>query len=336
MSDEMRFHLESRIDDLLRQGIAPDVARRQARLEFGNPAVWQEECRSSAGLRVLDDFATDVRFALRGFTRQPLVPLVVVATLAFGIGVSSGVFTLFDAVALRPRIDADPASFVRVFAASGTDRLRPGRPDAATLEEYSAFRDQIHSLRAVSAYFRSGASFGGRDETRPRVLLVSCNFFDTYPVSGVLAGRLLDQRDCRSPEPVAVISEGLWRTRFAADPAIVDTLATVNGTPVHIVGIAARSTAEVENAVAWFPFTQRASLRLGEAKPEDRWLSIAGRLAPGSNRAAVLAELNVVAARLDRLHPGRSTSVVVTDGSMISEPSSRAPIVSIKIGRAHV
>src|SRR5262252_8866747 len=107
MSDEMRFHLDSRIADLERRGLAPDAARRQARLEFGNPAVWKDECRTSAGLRLLDDFATDVRFALRGFRQQRMLSLTIVITLALGIGVSSGVFTLFDAVALRARVDVD-------------------------------------------------------------------------------------------------------------------------------------------------------------------------------------------------------------------------------------
>src|SRR5262249_32660612 len=142
-------------------------------------------------------------------SRQPLLSLTVVATLTFGIGVSSGVFTMVNAVAMRARVDTNPASFVRVFASSGTDRLRPGRPGAATVEEYTALRDQARTLESVSGYYRSTASFGRRDETRPRVLLVTCNFFDTYPVPGILAGRLLEERDCRSSEPVAVISEEL-------------------------------------------------------------------------------------------------------------------------------
>src|SRR5687767_3652297 len=87
MDDELRFHLECRIAHLVKAGLPPADARRQARLEFGNPAAWQERCRDARRLPLLDDFVADVRFALRGFRRQKLLSAVVIATLTFGIGI---------------------------------------------------------------------------------------------------------------------------------------------------------------------------------------------------------------------------------------------------------
>ncbi|HXT28636.1 MAG TPA: permease prefix domain 1-containing protein, partial [Vicinamibacterales bacterium] len=85
--DELRFHVESRADDLVRRGLAPEQAARQARLEFGNPSGYQDQCRDARGLRLADDFAADVRFALRGFRRHKALSAIVVVTLTFGIGV---------------------------------------------------------------------------------------------------------------------------------------------------------------------------------------------------------------------------------------------------------
>ena len=122
--DELRFHIDSRAADLLRRGVSAEEARRQARLEFGNPAAYGEQCRDARRLRLLDDFIADVRFALRGFRQQKLLAAIVVTTLTFGIGVSSGVFTIFSTIALRAQIDADPGSFLRVFPRSSTDGIR--------------------------------------------------------------------------------------------------------------------------------------------------------------------------------------------------------------------
>src|SRR4029077_8147431 len=138
-----------------------------------NPEAWQDRCRDARGLRLLDDFVQDVRFALRNGRRHPTLAVVVVATLTFGIGISSGVFTLFDAIALRARIDTDPASFVRVFATSTTDRTRSRPPGDATIEEYAAFKDGARTLRALVAYHRYSVPIGGRDDAPPRILLVT-------------------------------------------------------------------------------------------------------------------------------------------------------------------
>jgi hypothetical protein len=146
--EELRFHLESRAAHLMNEGMPSAEAARRARLEFGNPVAWQDQCRDARGLRLLEELAQDVRVAIRGFARQKALAAIVVATLTFGIGVSSGVFTLLDAVALRARVD-DPASFVRVYAAATTDRALPGRPGEATVEEYAAFRERAGAASAL-------------------------------------------------------------------------------------------------------------------------------------------------------------------------------------------
>jgi hypothetical protein len=115
MDDEMRFHIETRTADLVKRGLPSADAARQARIEFGNPVAWETPCRQARQLHVLDDLQADIRFALRGVRRHPLLSATVVLTLTLGIGVSCGVFTLFSAVALRPAVDSDADSFIRLY-----------------------------------------------------------------------------------------------------------------------------------------------------------------------------------------------------------------------------
>ena len=284
-----------------------------------------------------DDFAQDLGFAFRSLRQRPALAAIVIATLTFGIGVSSGVFTLFDAVALRARIDTDPASFVRVFTTSTTDPTRPGRPGDATVGEYKVFRDRARTLGALVAYHRDAAPVGARDQGPTRILLVSCDFFGVYGVERALVGRLLQNGDCQTAAPVVVLGEGLWRSRFGADAGIVGSTIPVNGKPVTVVGIAPRSTAEVENSATWLPYSLRPYLGLGMDPsrlvagqlPQERWLSLAGRLTAGASRKTAEAELSVLMSQDDRLHLARTSRVVVTDGAMISDPASRVAIVSI-------
>jgi predicted permease len=335
MREEVRFHLDARAAHLVKQGMSPADAVRRARLEFGNPVAWQDQCRDARGLRLLAELAQDIRFAIRGFARQKTLAAIVIATLTFGIGVSSGVFTLLDAVALRARVD-DPASFVRVYTAATTDRARPGRPGEATVEEYAAFRERAPALRALSAYHRYGAAIGP-DDAQSRTLLVTCDFFDVFGVTRALAGRLLRAGDCDGAAPVVVLSESLWQTRFNGDPGIVGSSITVNRLPLVVVGIAPRSNAQVDNSETWIPYRLRANLGLGADPshrvngrlPQERWLALAGRLAPSAGRDTVAAELSVIAGQEDRLETGRMSSVLVTDGALISDPSFHATVLSL-------
>jgi macrolide transport system ATP-binding/permease protein len=336
MSEELRFHLDARAAHLVKEGVPPAEAARRARLEFGNPAVWQERCRDARGLRLLDDFRQDVRFALRNARRYKLLAVIVVATLTFGIGISSGVFTLFDAIALRARIETDPKSFVRIYAASTMDRTRSIPPEDATIEEYATFRDRARTLHGLVAYHRYEAPIGAHDDAGSRVLLVSCDFFGVYGVRRALLGRLLQAGDCDAASPVVVLAEGRWRAHFSGDPGIVGAVIDVNGAPVTVVGVGPQSAAQVDNAEAWLPYTVRPHLGLGGDPwrmvagqlPSERWLALAGRLAGGADRSRATAELSLLAAREDRLHPGRTSRVVVTDGAMISDPGKRAVILS--------
>jgi predicted permease len=274
--------------------------------------------------RLEDEMIQDIRFALRSLRKHSRLSLVVVATLTLGIGISTGVFAWFNAEYLRARVDKDHASFARVYTAYTDDPTRFVIPGDTTWEDYQAFRDSAKSISALAAWTNVEAPFGQDDPAVTRAALVTGNFFELYDPGPPLLGRLLLPADCAAAaNPVVVLSERLWRHRFAADPQVVGRITHFNGQPVTIVGVARNFAGMVNGARAWFPYSLESYLKLGDnlQRPgEAAWLTVEGRLQPASSRAQAAVELRLIAAQQDRLHPGRSTKVVVTDGSPIQRP----------------
>src|SRR4051812_21743687 len=330
MSDEMAFHLDSRADDLVRRGLTRDAARRQARLEFGNPAAWRDRSRDARGIRALDELRQDLRFAWRSVQRRKLTAAVIVLTLTFGIGISSGVFTMLAAAMLRPQLPDPEGTFVAIHTSLTMDAERP-RPFAqATLQQYEELRDRLTAIRPLAASRNVGASIDGAGSER--VLLVSCNFFEVYGIRRAATGRLLDPHDCERGEPVVVLAQDSWQRRFDSDPAIVGRSIAIAGVPFTVVGVIAGEFAP-DGGSAWLPYTQRALRWRAEAPGggdgQNRWLNLSGRLAYGVPLAKAQAEAAVAVAALDLQHPRQHTRVLLTDGALVHDPNVRGNVVGI-------
>ncbi|MCX6633513.1 MAG: ABC transporter permease, partial [Acidobacteria bacterium] len=299
------------------------------------PQAWAEEIKEDRQhpSLLLETFLEDIRYGLRLISRSPLLSSVVVLTLTVGIGINASIFTVVNGLAFRPHVRRDPASFIRVIPkARAQDTTR-----RASYTEYVALRDQSRSLRQLAAWAHFPA-FIGEDSSAGAVgMAVSCNFFLVDGVDRAVLGRLLTADDCQAggQAPVAVISEALWRARFGSDARIVGRVVDLNNRPVTIVGVAPTGTAGWTTRTAgwttpasiWLPYTAAAYFEpMGDPFAEEHlWLSLAGRLAPGFSRADARAELSILARQQDRLHFGRNTAIIATDGSWIQECSSPAP-----------
>jgi predicted permease len=331
MADEFRSHIAHRADDLERSGLTREAAQRTARMEFGSVEGYKEMSREVRGLRFIDELLADIRFARRNVRANPLLSGTVVITLALGIGISSGVFAVLDAVSLRPRVDGDTRTFVRVLSSYGTDSTRPGFPGATTLSDYLAYRDGSRALRVLAGWQNVLATIN--DDPAPvGALLVTCEFFDVYAFGRPIAGRTLRAEDCDRREPVTMISEPFWRNRLSAGD-VVGHVIRYNGRPFQIVGIApATFGGQLNRADLWMPYTTRGYMGLGPDEPSAPnaiRLNLDGRLRPGYSRSDVRAEVTVLAARQDRLHPGRRTVAWVTDGSLLQKPGSAGVVVAV-------
>src|SRR4030095_4218400 len=167
------------------------------------------------------------------------------------------------------------------------------RAHNVTLADYQVFRARATSVRTLAASADLYASLGDDDPSEVRTLLVTENFFSLYNLEKPVGGRLLQQDDITTVNPVVGVSERLWRLRLGADPAIVGKIVHFNGQPVTVVGIAPTFAGMVNRAMAWFPYTLATYLKRGDAltRPtETPWLQVEGRLAPGLSRAACANE----------------------------------------------
>ncbi len=265
----------------------------------------------------------DLRYAARSLRRHTVLSVTVLATLTLGIGLNTAVFTLINADSLRPHVDKDPESFLRVHTTYTKDPTHPGYPGKMTLADYSALGNEARSCD-LAALAQFDAQLGQSDPARVRALLVSSNFFSVYSLQQPLLGRLLQPGDFSPASPVVVLSEELWRNRFGADAQIVGKVVNFNDQPLTIIGVTPTPFAgRISRANAWLPYTLQPYLKPDEnlLKPSDTdWLTVVGRLKPGFSHRDAEAELALIASQQDRLHPGRRTAVTVTDGSWFQEP----------------
>ena len=277
----------------------------------------------------LDDLVRDLKYGFRMVRNARLISIAVVLTLAIGIGINTGIFTLINGMLLRPRTDSDPATFFRLYAqysSQGNAHEFFGRFSPAA---YRAIGERSRSLSELAAW-RADAVVIGEDSTRSLAIEVSCNFFSVYGLTRPLSGRLFRTNECApgSEERVVVLAEELWRDRFAADPQIVGKTILLNRQPFTVLGIApANFSGRLTGPGIWVPFTLQhrltgnADIFTAEQTPS---LYLEGRLLPGHSRGQFAAEVNVIVTQISAPAPDWKQRVLVTSGAMIEEPAVRA------------
>ena len=232
-SSEMNTHLELAIEENLKLGLSPAEARRVALLNLGGIEQTKETVRDHRGIPFLETLLQDLRFALRMLRKNPGFAAVAVLTLALSIGANTALFSVVNAVLLNPMPYDQPD---RLFA------LYSRTPQFATSSiSYPNFLDWCRDNRTFSALaaFR-GENFnltGMGTPERVDAEMVSATFF---PLLGVrpIAGRLFfDQEDQVGGAPVALITEGFWKRKFASSPDAIGKALTLNGTLYEIVGV---------------------------------------------------------------------------------------------------
>ena len=340
--EELAQHLDDRYAELLQRGMPEEEAHITALAELSESEALQQELRrveqpvnqepvvlGAGRTNMIADLWQDLRYSVRSMRKHAFLSTAVIVTLTLGLGVSTGIFTYFNAAVLRAQVDQDFDSFVQVYSAYTRDPARPGRPGDATLEDYLALRDGAKSLRDLAAYADFRIPLGKDDPVEVRALMVTSNFFSLYNLEQPLLGRLLEPEDYSAANPVVVVSERLWRNRLAADPQIVGKVLHFHGQPVTVVGVTPNFAGMVNSARAWFPYTLETYLKHGDnlLKPgEVAWLEVAGRLNPGFSHKDAATELKLLASQQDRLHPERTTTLTVTDGSVIQDPRDGANV----------
>jgi macrolide transport system ATP-binding/permease protein len=294
LEEELRAHMQHRADHLVRTGLTPAAAERQARIELGAREAYREECRRSYGLRWFDELRQDVRYAGRTLHRSPAFTAVAVLSLALGIGANTVVFTFLNTLLLRPLPVARPGELVTVMDGPATAHSYP---------TYRELRDRNTALAALAGYRM--AALGLDTESGPRRVwgyLATGNYFDMLGLTPV-AGRFFHAEDDRAAgaSPVAVLSYTAWQTRFGGDPAIAGRTVRINKMPYTILGVAPRGFTGTESFFVpelWVPMMMQPQIEGRASWLENRGVDnvqVLARLKPGISSPRAEANLNAIA-----------------------------------------
>src|SRR5215212_2703386 len=313
IDEEMRFHLDMRAEENVRRGMSPEDARREAERRFGRLTRIKEMGYEVRGGGFVETLWQDLRYGVRMLLKHWGFTFVAVLTLALGIGVNTALFSVVNAVLLRPLPYAEPERLVQIYdanAQSGYDRF------AFSLANFVDHRDQQSGFEQVAAYFRRDANLTGAGEPeRVQVAVVSASFLPLLRVQPLLGRGFLTEEETPGKHRVVVLSYGLWQRRFGADPGILNRSVTLSGYVCTVVGV----------LPADFQFPDPfGNNPLSDAAPKvdlltppaydpkvlgDRgshFLQVLARLQPGVELGRAQTELRAIAGRLEEKYPDRN------------------------------
>ena len=295
---EMEAHLEMETAEFIRRGMAPDEARRQALLASGGLTQAAEAIRAQRGLPWLESIAADVRYASRSLRHSPVFTLVVVATLALGIGANTAIFSVVRAVVLKPLPHRDGERLVYLRHSNDA----PGGDNILfSVPEVQDFRDGASSLGGIAEY--SPFSFtlrGENDAVRIRAGLVTGNFFDVMGLSPILGRVTLPSDDGAGVAAVMVLTHDFWLRRFHGDSAIVGQQVRMDNKSVTVIGVMEPAPYFPDRVDVFLNMVNSdhhlsASMVQGRT---HRMTEMVARLVPGATVEQARSEVSAVHARI--------------------------------------
>src|SRR5581483_9732214 len=236
LSEELNAYLQSVADAKVEAGATPEEAMRSARLEIGGVDSVKHEVRAVGWDFALEVFLQDFRYGLRNLRKAPLFTAVALTTIAIGIGANTAIFSLVDAILLRPLPYSEPQRLV----VAGEHQRGGSGLELISTADFLAWRDQQQSFESVAVVDRTSNSFAlsgmGTPERIPGVR-VSAKFFSVFGVTP-LKGRWFRPEEDRPGAPeVAVLSEQFWRDHLGSDPEVLGRTLTLDGKQHTIVGV---------------------------------------------------------------------------------------------------
>ena len=317
LDDELRFHVEHAAENYERQGMPRDAALRRARLEFGGVEWTKEASRDVRGVARLESIARDVRYAIRSLRSRPAFTLTVVGTLALGIGANTAIFTLVDALLLRPLPVPHPEQLVIASDPAEVNDNAVGDP-LTDFVSFLLYRDVRARNTVFTDMYASGwsgpidVSIGASADAaveQPHARFVTGNFFSVLGVPAY-AGRTFTAAEDQTPgqDPVVVLTYEYWQRRFLGSRAAIGSVIRVNDVAVTIVGVTPpgfRGDIVGQPLDFWLPMMMDPVIAPKMNLLNDRawsWLVMMGRLKPGVTLEQARHEISAVEANAIREH----------------------------------
>jgi len=305
LHEEMAEHLALQTEENLRAGMSPAVARRQAALKFGAAQAIHEQQHAEQGLPLAENFLFDLRYAFRMLYRSLGFSLIVIATMALGVGATTAIYSVIDATLLHPLPYPNPSQLVRIEAnlsGVGAHDVGISIPEFRDLQNSGIF--QYVSLSFCGTVNLTGSAQPARIVGKS----VSPSYFAMLGVVDAKLGRTFDSHDATPGFNLeVVISDGLWKRAFGADPHIVGKSLRLDNDLFHVVGVMPARfhdqgrTSEERSPDMW------AAAGFADEPPPTRGTrlpyEITARLQPGLSPAAAQARLDALVASLKKQYP---------------------------------
>jgi predicted permease len=301
LDEELRFHIECEARKNAQSGVSASEARRTAQRAFGGLEQIGEECRDARGTRLFEDFAQDCHYALRTIRKNLAFSSLVVLVLALGIGANTAVFSIVHDVILKPLPFRNPSKLLAVWDTYLPQFSKVGISPV----ELQSWQAQ-HDLFEETAWYRyvpldGNLAVSGREPIAVHADLISSNLFSLLGTAALIG------RNFASAEPPqsAILSNHLWRSRFAANPAVIGKTVRFNDNQLTIVGVMPPQGQFPDWADLWLPNGPLLSDQL--TNPVRHALGFVARMRPNVDEKQASARLFSIAQRLAKEHPKTST-----------------------------
>jgi putative ABC transport system permease protein len=301
LAEEIASHLAHEQDRNTERGLSAEEARRQARLKFGNPQVTRERVWRYRSIAWIEDTWRDLRFALRSLTKTPGFTAIAVLVIAVGISVNTAVFSVINTVLLKPLSYPDPQSLVQLM------NLSPhGSFPMANIPKFNIWHRQTSIFQQVAGYDVGGAGMnltGGDHPEQVQSIHVTAGYFALFGAPVVAGRTFTTMEDSPHGGHVAVLSYGLWKSRFGGNSNIVGSTIQLDGQPYLVVGVIGRSFATDAPADLWVPFQFDLT-----SQDLAHYFRVAARLKPGITLPQANAQLKLAVDEYRRTYGSNSLS----------------------------
>lgn len=341
LDKELRFHFELQVAEKMRSGVSESEARRRTRLEFGGIEQIKEDCRESRGTLWVEFLVEDIRFGLRQLSKSPGFTLIAILTLTLAIGANTAIFTLLNAILLRP-LPVDNPRELLVFG-NGRERgsagvLPNGRWNLFSYAFFHDFRRQAASYSGIAAVnsmqFAIKASIAGAGYQTTHVDLVSGSYFPVLNVPAYL-GRTIGESDdgVEGAGAVAVASYSWFQHHCNGDPSTLGKVIRIQSHDYTLIGVARSGFSGItvgESTDLWIPLSMEKEISPGWNGLENKFfqsLDIFGRLKHGVPRGQAMAETNLLFRQILRDYvgpePAQNQLADIAHASIELTPGSR-------------